>query len=195
MAKTVEEYLETHAEWSHILQPLRGMLRDSELQETVKWGSPVYALAGRNVVGLGAFKHYAGLWFFDGALLDDADQVLINAQEGKTRGMRQWRFQGDEVINTEQVQAYITQAIDNAKAGKHITAKAKAEIAVPELLAGALATDTQLAAAFADFTASKQREFSEYIAGAKQAATREKRLAKITPMIVRGEGLNDRYRK
>ena len=144
---------------------------------------------------LSFFKHYAGLWFFDGALLDDADQVLINAQEGKTRGMRQWRFQGDEVINTEQVQAYVTQAIDNAKAGKHITPKAKAGTEVPELLACALARDTQLAAAFADFTASKQREFSEYITGAKQAATREKRLAKITPMIVRGEGLNDRYRK
>ena len=195
MAKTVEEYLETHAEWSHILQPLHGMLRDSELQETVKWGSPVYALAGRNVVGLGAFKHYAGLWFFDGALLDDADQVLINAQEGKTRGLRQWRFQANEAVNTEQVQAYITQAIYNAMAGKHITPKAKATLVVPELLAAALARDKQLATAFADFTASKQREFSEYIMAAKKAATREKRLAKITPMITRGVGLNDRYRE
>ena len=59
------------------------------LGETVKWGGPVYTANGRNVVGLAAFKSCFGLWFFDGARLADKDRVLVNAQEGKSKSMRQ----------------------------------------------------------------------------------------------------------
>ncbi|MBK7633096.1 MAG: hypothetical protein IPJ13_01585 [Saprospiraceae bacterium] len=44
------------------------------------------------MVGLAAFKSYTGIWFFQGGLLDDKQQFLMNAQEGKTKAMRQWRF-------------------------------------------------------------------------------------------------------
>ena len=195
MTKTVEEYMQKHSEWSHILDPLRALLLDSELSETVKWGAPVYTLSDRNVVGLGAFKSYAGLWFFDGSLLTDADQVLVNAQQGRTRGMRQWRFQAEDDVNVTQVRSYITQAMANAKTGKHIVRKAKGAKKIPRILADALDQNKHLATAFDEFTAGKQREFSEYITMAKKVVTRENRLAKITPMILRGEGLNDRYRK
>ena len=192
-AKTVDEYLDKHSEWSHILKPLCALLRATDMQETVKWGAPVFTHSGRNVVGMGAFKGYAGLWFFDGALLDDPEQVLVNAQEGKTRGMRQWRFQQPETINKKRVQAYVEQAINNAKAGRFVKPRAKKVLEIPQSLAEVLAADDALSAAFAAFAPGKQREFAEYIAEAKRAATVEKRIAKITPMIARFEGLNDRY--
>ena len=40
----------------------------------------------------------------------------------------------------------------------------------------------------------KQNEFIEYIATAKREATKLSRIEKIVPMILRGEGLNDRYK-
>jgi uncharacterized protein YdeI (YjbR/CyaY-like superfamily) len=43
-------------------------------------------------------------------------------------------------------------------------------------------------------TPGKQREYAEYIAEAKQAATKERRLEKILPMIAAGGGLNDKYK-
>lgn len=41
MAKSVDQYLAAHAHWLHILKPLRDLLQESELEETVKWGAPV----------------------------------------------------------------------------------------------------------------------------------------------------------
>ena len=40
------------------------------------------------MIGVGAFKGWVALWFHQGALLSDPNQLLINAQEGKTRGLR-----------------------------------------------------------------------------------------------------------
>ena len=45
-----------------------------------------------------------------------------------------------------------------------------------------------------DATRGKQREYAEYIAGAKREETRSKRLQKVFPMIEAGIGLNDKYR-
>ena len=48
----------------------------------------------------------------------------------------------------------------------------------------------------ADFSLSPlfKREYAEYIASAKQHATKQKRIDKILPMIEAGVGLNDKYR-
>ena len=46
---------------------------------------------GKNLVGLGSFKSYVGLWFHQGALLADKHQVLVNAQQGRTRAISAMR--------------------------------------------------------------------------------------------------------
>ena len=195
MAKTVDEYLSSHADWAPVLGPLHRVLQDSELEETVKWGAPVYTFDGHNVVGLLAFKSYAGLWFFDGALLDDPDGVLVNAQEGKTRGMRQWRFAAGDNVDEARIRHYVRAAIDNAKAGRRIEPKAAAPVELPPLLAETLAADDGLQTAFDRLTPGRQREYARFIAEAKREETRQRRLTKALPMIARGEGLHDRLRR
>ena len=71
---SVDDYIEGVGLWNKELRQLRQVLRSTRLEETVKWGAPCYTLNGKNVVGLGAFKSYVGLWFFQGALLKDAQQ-------------------------------------------------------------------------------------------------------------------------
>ena len=78
--KTVDEYLDRADEHRGALEKLRRILVASELEETVKWGGPCYTWNGKNVVGIGAFKSYFGLWFHQGALLKDDKKVLIAAQ-------------------------------------------------------------------------------------------------------------------
>jgi uncharacterized protein YdeI (YjbR/CyaY-like superfamily) len=58
-----------------------------------------------------------------------------------------------------------------------------------------LAKDTSLLEAFERFTLSKQNEFLEYIATAKQEKTQVSRMEKIKPLILEGRGLNVQYRK
>ena len=87
--KSVDEYIETHNSWEKELQALRSVLQNTELEECIKWGTPVYTLNGKNVVGMAAFKNHCALWFFNGALLKENTALLYNAQEGKTKALRQ----------------------------------------------------------------------------------------------------------
>lgn len=194
MSKTIDEYLQKNLEWSKELNTLRELLLSTELKETVKWGFPVYTLDGKNVIGLGAFKGYAGIWFFQGSFLKDEMKVLINAQQGKTRGMRQWRFNSADNIDEENVLAYIHEAILNQAAGKEIKPERKKPIEIPEELLAAIKEDTDLKESFKALSKSYQREYAEYIAEAKKQETRLRRVDKIIPMILVGQGLNDKYK-
>ncbi|REE01744.1 YdeI/OmpD-associated family protein [Marinoscillum furvescens] len=192
--KTVEEYLSKHTEYAAELTKLREILNSTELVETVKWGIPTYTINGKNVVGIGAFKSYTGLWFFNGSFLSDPKGILINAQEGKTRGMRQMRFENLEAIDEEVVRAYALEAIENQKQGKEIKPEKK-PLVIPDELKEVLSQDAKLSEQFDSLTPGKQKEYAEYIADAKRADTKQKRLEKITPMILAGVGLNDKYKK
>ncbi|MEM7203159.1 MAG: YdeI/OmpD-associated family protein [Planctomycetota bacterium] len=193
-ATTVDEYLEQHGEWRTALRKLRRLLRATELEETVKWGAPCYTLDGKNVVGLGAFQGYVGLWFHQGAFLRDKLGVLVNAQKGKTRGMRQWRFDRAAAIEPKQVSAYLQEAIDNQRAGKAIKPQRGGPLQMPAELEQALAKRKRAKTAFAALTPGKQREYADHVASAKLDKTKTSRVAKILPMIEAGVGLHDRYR-
>ena len=194
MNKLVDQYLLKHKEWQLELTFLRDVLCSLSLKEEVKWGIPVYTINGKNVVGLGAFKSYVGLWFYQGALLADNEKVLVNAQEGKTRAMRQWRFTSVKELNKNLISKYVNEAIANQKQGREIKpAKAKAA-AIPNELLTALKLDKRLKKAFESFPPYKQKEYAEYITEAKRLSTKAARLEKIKPMILAAIGLNDKYR-
>lgn len=192
MKSSVETYIAKHPDWQELLTALRSILQETDLEETIKWGIPVYGYGSKNVVGIYAGKTYAGLWFYHGALLEDAAGKLVNAQEGKTQAMRHWRFTSMAELDGELVKKYLHEAIENQKNGREVIIEKK-ELIIPELLQQEFDKDTELAAAFAGFSPSKQRDFAEHIAEAKREETKLKRLEKILPMIRSGTGLNDRY--
>ena len=193
--KTVDEYIEAAEYWQDELIRLRRILNSTDLQETVKWGGPCYTVNGKNVVGMGAFKSYYGLWFFQGALLADKENVLINAQEGKTKALRQLRFTSKKDMSVGRIKAYVNEAIDLQKRGLEIKADRTKTIEVPPQLKKALAKSKRANTCFNQLTKGKQREYADYIADAKREETKRKRLEKIIPMIMAGKGLNDKYRE
>lgn len=192
--KTVDEYIEGNGYWRGELELLRRMLLKTELQETLKWGMPVYTLRNKNVVGLGAFKSYVGLWFFQGVFLEDRHHVLINAQEGTTKGLRQWRFEGKEQIEEARVREYVQEAIENAREGREIRPEARQATAMPSELLQALDADERVRTSYYELSPGKQREYAEYISEARKEETRLRRLEKCIPLILEKRGLNNRYR-
>ncbi len=192
--KSVEEFISKKEEWKDALEILRSIMLTTEMKETIKWGVPVYTVNDKNVVGLGAFKSYVGIWFFQGVFLEDKAKKLLNAQEGKTKGLRQWRFNAVEDIDKDLVLHYIKEAIQNQKDGKEIKPVRSKTIEIPKELLMALDTNNNLKVSFERLTPFKQREYSEYIATVKREATRISRLEKISTMILDGIGLNDKYR-
>lgn len=181
-------------QWKEALSLLNQIISKTELVETTKWGIPVFTLNDKNVVGYTGFKTHFGLWFYNGVFLSDPYQVLINAQEGKTKAMRQWRFESIEEIDEQKILEYLQEAIQNEKDGKSWKVEKGKEIEIPELLEARLQDDKTLKTSFERLTPFKQKEYIEYITEAKREATKMNRLEKIIPMILEGKGLNDKYR-
>jgi uncharacterized protein YdeI (YjbR/CyaY-like superfamily) len=181
-------------DWTKELSILQGLLDETELTPITKWGIPVYCYDKQNVVGLAGFKNFVCLWFYQGVFLTDPDGVLVNAQEGKTKALRQWRFTDSSEINPEQIRSYLAEAISHAKEGKKLAPSPAAEVIIPEILEEAFQSSPELQTAFQQLTPGKQREYIEYLNQAKREATKQSRLEKITPMILEGKGLNDQYK-
>ena len=192
--KDVDEYIEIHEYWQTELIQIREMIQETELEETIKWGAPTYTIKNKNVAGLAAFKNHIALWFFNGDLLQQNTGLLVNAQQGKTKALRQIRFKRGDKINKEILLPYILEAIENQKLGKTIKASRKQELIIPPELSSALKNDPELDEYYCQLTSGKQREYADYISEAKRDATRISRLKKIIPMIKKGVGLQDDYK-
>ena len=190
----IAAYFEKEGPFREGIARLRDLVSDTELEEDFKWSCPVYTLGKENVVGVLAFKNHFGLWFFNGVFLSDPLGVLENAQEGKTKAMRHWKFTSVEQIDPRHVKAYVLEAIANARKGVRLDPVKSKKTAIPQLLQAALNSDPELQAAFGNLAPYKQRDYAEHIASAKQEATKKQRLDKILPMIRQGVGLHDKYR-
>ena len=193
--KTVDDYINNKPEQAGQLKALRQIMLNTELEEGIKWGAPVYMIKEKNVIGLGAFKSYTGIWFFNGVFLTDDHNQLVNAQKNKTKALRQWRFQSlDEIqSNLELIKEYVDEAIQNQKEGKELK-PTKQKLVLPDLLKNELKKDQSLHDSFKQLSPGKQKEYANHISEAKRESTRQRRLEKIIPMIKAGKGLYDKYK-
>ena len=189
-----DAYFDQLSAYREPMLQLREIVLTTGLKEELKWGIPCYSHNGDLVVGIAAFKSYFGLWFYQGGLLNDPAQKLLNAQEGRTKAMRQMRFQSDAEIDAGLIQAYIRESIDNFNHGLKITADRSKPLELPEELNAALSSDPDMKSRFEKMSLTNKRDFAEHIAAAKRAETRAARLEKVLDMVRRGVGLNDQYK-
>ena len=180
-------------QWENEIEQLHAIIRKTPLIETTKWGGPVYTYTNKNVLGIGGFKSYFGIWFYNGVFLKDEKKLLINANEENTKSLRQMRFNSVNEIDEKLILAYIKEAIEIEEKGLAIP-KEKKETIIPEILQKEFDKNRELLAKFNSFSPYKQREFIEYITSSKQEKTQMTRLDKVISMIFEGRGLNDKYR-
>ncbi len=191
----LEHYFANPSPWREGIQHIRSIIKDTGLQEDWKWSYPCYALNGRTIISIGSFKNHFGVWFFQGVFLEDKKKLLRNAQDGKTKAMRSLYYESIEDIDPVVLKEYVLEAIQNSKDGKEIKPdRSKKKVVIPVELESAFAKAETLKTAFDTLSPSKQREYTEHIGGAKQEATRLRRLEKCIPMILEGKGLNDKYK-
>lgn len=177
--------------WAEVLVPLRDLLRETELDEQLKWGSPCYSLDGRNVVMITAFNDRAGLSFFKGVLLDDPDG-LLQAPGPNSQAVRELRFtSSDEVeAHRDEVRRFLDEAIELERSGANVEF-AKEPEPMPDELRARLDDDPTLAAAFDALTPGRQRSHILHVGGAKKSETRVNRVEKCAPRILAGKGFNE----
>ena len=194
-ASSVDEYLDMKSQWNDELQMLRKLFHLTSLQETIKWGMPVYTAGKKNVAGFSAFKSHVAIWFYQGVFLEDRAKHLVSAHES-TKGLRQWRFRNaSEILENEtEIVRYLEEAIRNQKEGKEIKIERKKDLVIPPELQAILANDPNLKLNYNQLPPYKRREYANYISDARREETRMKRLEKIKPLIRQGIGLNDKYK-
>jgi uncharacterized protein YdeI (YjbR/CyaY-like superfamily) len=194
-SEKIEAFYNKEHHFREAIVLLRSLAKKTELEETLKWGAPVYTIDNKNVLGIMAFKEHFGLWFFNGVFLKDPMGVLENAQEGKTKAMRHWKFSNIEEIDEKAVIQYMEEAITNQKEGKVLQKEKNSSLKMPVLLKEGLESNPEAKKQFQLLTTYKQKEYYEYISTAKQEKTKLTRLEKSISLILQGIGLNDAYRK
>src|SRR5271163_2986299 len=120
----VDGILRKAKQWQAEFQKLRTIILHCQLTEELKWGQPCYTLQEKNIVLIHGFKEYCALLFFKGALLKDADGILIQ-QTKNVQAARQIRFTNvREIVVMEPIlKAYIDEAIEVEKAGVKVKLK------------------------------------------------------------------------
>jgi uncharacterized protein YdeI (YjbR/CyaY-like superfamily) len=185
-------YFYKNENWQKELEQLRSIILDCGLTEALKWGVPCYLYRQSNLVLIHVFKEYCAILFFKGALLGDAEGILVQQTEN-TQASRQIRFTGvEEIVKMEStLKAYIYEAIEVEKAGLKVDFKKTAAFTMPEEFRDKLDKTPALKTAFNALTPGRQRGYLLHFAAPKQSKTRASRIEKCTELILNGKGLND----
>lgn len=189
------EWTKYNGNWAEANEKITQIINETVLKKEFKWGGDVYTYKKKNVLAFSGFKNHFALWFYNGVLLKDQYKVLVNANEEKTKALRQWRFNSVDEIDGKKVKEYVKEAIDLVEKGIEFKFEKPAPKEVDGLLKETLNQNDTLFTSFNTLTKSKQKEYIEYIEEAKQEKTKLARIEKIKPLILEGKGLNDKYRK
>lgn len=160
-----------------------------ECEETLKWGAPTFMYKGAILASMAAFKAHATFGFWKGS--------LVVGEGARMSGMGQFgRLTGVEDLPPRvQLQALVRKAMaltdDGVKAprNKH----RKEPFTVPQDLRAALDASPAAAAVFDGFPPSAQRDYVDWIVGAKRDETRTRRLAQSVEWLAEGKRRNWKY--
>ena len=192
MNPKVDEFISKAQKWQEEFEKLRMIILNCQLTEELKWGVPCYTFENRNIVLIHGFKEYCAILFVKGALLQDANGILIQQTENVQAG-RQIRFTNNqEIVEMEAIlKTYIYEAIEVEKAGLEVNFKKNTEFIIPEEFQNKFDEIPALKTAFEALTPGRQRAYILYFSEPKQSKTRESRIEKCMQQILSGKGLND----
>ena len=192
MNPKVDFYFSKANKWQEEISNLRAIILDCGLTEELKWGCPCYTFQTSNIVLIHVFKEYCAVLFFKGVLLKDTNGILIQ-QTKNVQTARQVRFTNvKEIVKMQSIlKAYIYEAIEVEKAGLKVDLKPATAFTIAEEFQIRLGKMPALKKAFYALTPGRQRAYLLHFSAPKQSKTRESRVEKNMPQILKRKGLND----
>jgi len=195
----IDAYIDRAAPFAKpILQHIRKLVHQAcpEVTENIKWGMPFFEYKGI-ICNMAAFKKHCSLGFFKAGQMKSAPELQANNAEamghlGKITSLQD--LPKDEVLT-----GYIKEAAALNEAGvKKATVKKtieNRELSIPDEVTDALKTNAAAKNTFDHFPYSHKKEYVEWIAEAKTAATRNKRLATMLEWLEEGKSRNWKYER
>jgi uncharacterized protein YdeI (YjbR/CyaY-like superfamily) len=181
-------------------QPILEKIRDAfhaanpDIQEVMKWSVPHFDYKGP-VGMMAAFKQHVGWGFWKAKLMKDPHGIL-SAERTGMGGSRVSDLK--ELPPKKVIVEYVREAIRLNEEGvklERTSARSAKPLEVPDDLAAALKKDRKARATFENFPPGQKREYVDWITGAKQEATRQKRLAQAIEWMAEGKPRNWKYMK
>jgi uncharacterized protein YdeI (YjbR/CyaY-like superfamily) len=157
-----------------------------DVEEAMKWGHPTYCKGGKIVLGTAAFKEHAAVNFWRGQELGLARSAGAMGQLGKLTSVADL---------PKDLDAMIAKAATVSAAPAPLKPKRPPK-PMPDVhpdFAAALARAPKAKAAMDAFPPSCRREYLEWVAEAKQEATRQKRIATAIEWLSEGKRRNWKY--
>jgi uncharacterized protein YdeI (YjbR/CyaY-like superfamily) len=159
----------------------------TDVAETLKWGMPFFTLNGRDVAMMAAFKAHAGVGIFDGSAMAGKDGM---GNLGKLTSVAD--LPADLGARLAAAAAF---AMQGKQARAAAPKPARADIAMPDDLAAALAAMPAAGAAFAAIPPGARREYLEWVTSAKQPATRARRIETTVAQAAENKRLHWKYER
>lgn len=192
----VDAYIESAAPFARpILKHLRSLVHGAcpPVEEALKWGHPHFMYRGM-LCGMSAFKQHCAFGFWKGALVL-AGQPLNKDAMGQFGRLTRLA----DLPARATIRSLIKAAMALNEAGVKSPGRAKRKPRpaprAPSDLSRALAKNAAARATYAGLSPSGQREYVEWLAEAKQPATRARRLATTLEWLAAGKGRNWKYER
>lgn len=196
----VDAYIEKSAPFAQpILKHFRKLIHEAcpRAIEEIKWRMPFFLQQGIVLAHMAAFKQHCAVGFWG----PEMTKVLAKDGLSSSDGMGSLgRITKREDLPPDRsllgYMAHAAELIDSGKRTKSIERRAKiakAAVRVPPALSAALKKNKIAAKAFASFSPSNRREYSEWISEAKRPETRKKRILQAVAQIAQGKSRNWKY--
>jgi uncharacterized protein YdeI (YjbR/CyaY-like superfamily) len=193
----VDAYINKSAVFAQpILEHLRELVHKTVpgIEESIKWSMPFFTYKGQMFGNLAAFKAHCSFGLFGGAMKAWFKEQGIDSEGmgslGKLTSIK-------DLPPNKVLAGYIKQAAafidDGAKTMQRPRKAAKPAPETPPELAAALKKNKAAQKVWTGFSPSCQREYTEWIAEAKRAETKEKRIVQAVEWIAEGKQRNWKY--
>jgi len=185
-----------------IMEHLRQLVHKAcpEVEETIKWSRPFFAYRSAILCNMSAFKGHCsfGFWGEEMSVVLRGAKVLREDGMGSLGRITSLKY----LPSDKQMLGWLRQAAEFVDSGQHTSPIAarrkvvkapKPVLETPAELATALKRNKKAAAVFAALSPSCKREYIDWIADAKRADTRDKRIATAVEWIAEGKQRNWKY--
>jgi uncharacterized protein YdeI (YjbR/CyaY-like superfamily) len=199
--KAIDAYIAKSADFAKpILNHIRELVHKTcpDVEEKIKWGMPFFDYKGEMLCHMAAFKQHAVMSFWKAALMKDAT-LLENARSEEAMGHLGRITSLKNLPPDKKLTGYIKEAMQLNDLGKKLPSKTKAaekkELEIPEEFLKALKKNKAAWKHFENFSYSGRKEYIEWIASAKTAATRNKNIETAVEWIAEGKPRLWKYQK
>jgi len=191
----VDAYIAKSAPFARpILEHIRDVVHAAcpDVEEGIKWGFPNFGYKGM-LCSMASFKEHCSFGFWQAKLVlgEAASDEQAMGSFGRLTSVK-------DLPPKRELVGYIRKAMKlNDDGVKRAPAKAKPRppLGVPADLTAALANNRKAAAAWEKLSPSHRREYVEWLAEAKQPATRDRRLATTIEWVAEGKSRTWMYER